>query len=83
MDNREALRRVIEHGFGAGDLSVADELPSMEMRVEDIVEDGDKVWARSVAQAPGPTPGQTLTITVPDRFALVDQLGLLRRSPPE
>jgi predicted ester cyclase len=130
-DNVEALRRVIEDGFGAGDLSVADEfagptiieheygapsaqtgsallkamiteartqMPGLTMSVEDAVADGDKVWARSVGRAPGPRPGQTLTITVldvcrfehgriiehwgvPDRFALLDQLGVLPPPP--
>ena len=127
MDNAAVLREVIERGFGAGDLSVADrfvadsireheylapaelsgpeilraqiteartEMPGMTMTVEDLVVDGDKVWARSIARAPHPAHGADLAITVidvcrfqdgrivehwgvPDRFALLHQLGAL------
>ena len=127
MDETAVLREVLEQGFGAGDLAVADrcagaamteheylapagatgaetlramitearaEMPGLTMTVEDMVVDGDRVWARSVAQAPHPTTGETLAITVfdlcrfeggrivehwgvPDRFALLHQLGAL------
>lgn len=130
-DNAAILREVIEHGFGTGDLSVADrfagqavfeheylapsgatgveimramiteartEMPGMTMVVEDIVVDGDKVWARSVARAAHPVSGDELEITVfdlcrfedgrivehwgvPDRFALLHQLGALPPRP--
>lgn len=99
LDNAAALRQVIERGFGAGDLSVADEfagettveheygapdlsggiellkamigearsqMPDLTMSVEDLVVDGDKVWARSVAQGTDPRTGRTLTLTVFD-----------------
>ena len=131
VDNTEALRRVIEDGFGGGDLSVADQfagatiieheygapspssgpellkamiseartqMPGLTMTVEDAIADGDKVWARSVGRAPGPRQDEALTITVfdvcrfedgrivehwgvPDRFALLDQLGVLPPPP--
>lgn len=127
MDELSVLREVIEQGFGAGDLTVADrfagsviteheylaptgltgaatlramitearaEIPGMTMTVEDMVVDGDKVWARSVVSAPHPGGGAILSITVfdvcrfengriaehwgvPDRFALLHQLGAL------
>ena len=127
MDEVAVLREVIERGFGAGDLTVADrfagaviieheylaptdvtgpanlramiteartEIPGMTMTVEDMVADGDKVWARSVVRAPHPAGGEPLSITVfdvcrfedgkivehwgvPDRFALLHQLGAL------
>jgi predicted ester cyclase len=127
VDEGAVLREVIEQGFGAGDLTVADryagaviteheylaptdvagavnlralitdaraEIPGMTMTVEDMVVDGDKVWARSVVRAPHPAGGATLSITVfdvcrfedgrivehwgvPDRFALLHQLGAL------
>ena len=127
MDQVAVLRAVIEQGFGAGDLTVADrfagaviteheylaptgvtgqanlramiteartQIPGMTMTVEDMVADGDKVWARSVVRAPHPAGGTPLSITVfdvcrfedgrivehwgvPDRFALLHQLGAL------
>lgn len=131
MNNAEALRHVIERGFGQGDLTVAEdfagatiieheygapaaasgpellkamiqeargEVPDLTMTVEDMVADGDKVWARSVASGVDPRTRQTLTFTVidvcrfdagrivehwgvPDRFALLDQLGVLPPKP--
>ncbi|MDP8960889.1 MAG: ester cyclase [Actinomycetota bacterium] len=68
------------------------------MTVEDMVIDGDKVWARSVGRAVDTRSGKLLTITVidicrfeegrivehwgvPDRFALLDQLGVLPQPP--
>ena len=127
MDTAAVLREVIEKGFGAGDLTVADrfaaatfaeheylapagatgpeilramitearaEMQGLTMTVEDIVVDGDRVWARSLARAPHPTGGAPVAITVfdecrlengrivehwgvPDRFALLHQLGAL------
>ena len=127
--NVEIMRQVIERGFGAGDLSVADEfaaraiieheygapaaesgpellkamiaearahMPGMSMVMDDAVADGDKVWARSVARAPGPAGELVITVIdvcrfeegrivehwgVPDRFALLDQLGVLPQAP--
>jgi predicted ester cyclase len=102
--NAEALRQVIERGFGAGDLSVAEEfagdetieheyaapdvpggvdllkamigearehMPDLTMTVEDMVIDGDKVWARSVGHGTDVRTGQAVTLTVFDicRFA--------------
>lgn len=77
------------------------EMPGMTMTVEDIVVDGDRVWARSLARAAHPATGDQLEITVfdlcrfedgrivehwgvPDRFALLHQLGALppRPAPP-
>lgn len=131
MDNADALRTVIEEGFGGGDLTVADrfvgptvaeheylapeglepaeglramiqearsEMPGMTMVVEDVVVDGDKVWARSVARTIHPGTGAELAITVfdvcrfedgkivehwgvPDRFALLHQLGAIPPRP--
>lgn len=130
-DNAEALRQVVERGFGQGDLTVADEFagttiseheygapaansgsellkamieearaqsPGLTMIVEDMVVDGDKVWARSIGRGVNPRTGQPFTLTVidvcrfesgrivehwgvPDRFALLDQLGLLPPKP--
>ncbi|MDQ1660523.1 MAG: hypothetical protein QOJ68_503 [Blastococcus sp.] len=127
MDEVAVLREVIEQGFGAGDLTVADrfagaviteheylaptgvtgaatlramitdartQIPGMTMTVEDMVADGNKVWARSVVRAPHPAGGAPLSITVfdlcrfedgrivehwgvPDRFALLHQMGVL------
>lgn len=103
-DNAEALRQVIERGFGGGDLSVADEfagdntieheyaapdlpggvdllkamisearqhMPDLTMTVEDMVVDGDKVWARSVGRGTDASTGRAVTLTVFDlcRFA--------------
>lgn len=127
MDEVAVLREVIEQGFGAGDVTVADrfagpviieheylapvgangaetlramitdaraQVPGMTMSVEEMTVDGDKVWARSVVRAPHPAGGAPLSITVfdvcrfeggrivehwgvPDRFALLHQLGAL------
>jgi predicted ester cyclase len=103
-ENAEALRQVIERGFGRGDLSVADEfagdhtveheyaapdlrggvdllkamisearehMPDLTMTVEDMVVDGDKVWARSVGRGTDARTGRAVTMTVFDccRFA--------------
>jgi predicted SnoaL-like aldol condensation-catalyzing enzyme len=130
-DNIERLRRVVEHGFGGGDLAVAEELagetiieheyaapriapgpellkaminearsqvPGLTMTMEDAVAEGDKVWARSIARGVEPDSGNELVFTVfdvcrfadgrivehwgvPDRFALLDQLGVLPAPP--
>jgi predicted ester cyclase len=130
-DSASVLRELIEHGFGAGDLSSVDraagrtireheylapvgstgvetlramineartEMPGMTMTVEDIVVDGEKVWARSVARTVHPATGAEVTITVfdlcrfedgrivehwgvPDRFALLHQIGALPPRP--
>jgi predicted ester cyclase len=70
------------------------QIPGMTMTVEDMVVDGDKVWARSVVRAPHPGGEALLSITVfdvcrfedgkivehwgvPDRFALLHQVGAL------
>jgi predicted ester cyclase len=74
------------------------EAPGLTMTVEDMVSDGDKVWARSVAQARSPGTGELVSFTVfdlcrfqdgrivehwgvPDRFAVLHQLGALPPSP--
>lgn len=99
MDEMSALRALIELGFGAGDLDVADrfagptiieheylapvaatgaeslrahitaartEAPGLTMIVEDMVVDGDKVWARSLARVPHPHTGELLSFVVFD-----------------
>jgi predicted ester cyclase len=103
-NNAEALRQVIERGFGAGDLSVADDfagedtieheysapdvsggvdllkamiseareyMPDLTMSVEDMVTDGDKVWARSIGRGTDARTGRAVTMTIFDvcRFA--------------
>jgi predicted ester cyclase len=82
----EILRAMIEEARSA--------MPGLRMQLEDLVIDGDKVWARSIGRAPNPAGGAELTITVldvcrfedgriaehwgvPDRFALLHQLGAL------
>lgn len=101
---------ITEHEYGAPAITSGPELlkamieearentPGIEMTVEDMVVDGDKVWARSVARGVNPRTGQPFSITVldvcrfesgrivehwgvPDRFALLDQLGLLPPKP--
>lgn len=42
------------------------EMPGMTMSVQDLVIDGDKVWARSVARTAHPATGAELAITVFD-----------------
>jgi predicted ester cyclase len=86
----ETLRAMIEEARRA--------MPGLRMHCEDLVTDGDKVWARSIAQAPNPAGGADLTITVldvcrfengriaehwgvPDRFALLHQLGAIPPPP--
>lgn len=70
------------------------EAPGLTITVEDMVVDGDKVWARSVARVPHHATGELVSFTVfdlcrfrdgrivehwgvPDRFALLHQLGAL------
>jgi predicted ester cyclase len=74
------------------------EVDGLTLTIEDIVADGDKVWARMVAQGSDPRSGQTITMSVmdvcrfenglmvehwgiPDRFALLHQLGVLPGPP--
>lgn len=73
-----AAPRVREHEYGApGRLSgpellraqileARSSLADMTMRVEDLVEDGDKVWARSIASGTDPRTGEPVSITVFD-----------------
>jgi predicted ester cyclase len=132
VDDMTALRAVLEQGFGAGNLDVADrfagatiieheylapegatgagslraqitaaraEAPGLTMTVEDMVADGDRVWARTLARVTHPGTGESLSFTVfdvcrfadgrivehwgvPDRFALLFQLGALPRRKP-
>lgn len=70
------------------------EAPGLMMTVQDMMLDGDKVWARSLAQVRHPGTGELVSFTVfdvcrfhdgrivehwgvPDRFALLHQLGAL------
>jgi len=76
------------------------EVPNLTMEVEDLVEDGEMVWARSTARGTNPATGGTLEFTVmdvcrfedgrivehwgvPDRFALLHQLGALPARPDD
>lgn len=73
-------------------------LSGFSLAIEDIVESGDKVWARMVGRGTDPRSGKQITMTVidicrfqdgrlvehwgvPDRFALLHQLGLLPVPP--
>lgn len=130
-DTIELFRRVIERGFNAGDLSVADEIcaqqfiehqylsptglygpetlkqqilaarrevSGLSLTIEDVVAQGDQVWARMVARGTDPRSGQAIAMNVmdvcrfadglmvehwgiPDRFALLHQLGRLPKPP--
>jgi ketosteroid isomerase-like protein len=42
------------------------EMVGLTMTVEDLVEDGDKVWARSVGRGTDPRTGRALVLTVFD-----------------
>jgi len=70
------------------------------LTVEDIVESGDKVWARSICTGADPRSGKTISITVidicrfengklvehwgvPDRFAMLHQIGALPPPPKQ
>jgi predicted ester cyclase len=133
--NAALFRRVIEEGFNAGRLAVADEViapdqrehqpglgpgpeglkgairrlrsafPDLTLTIEDITADGDKVWARLKARGTQrgphmgrPPTGRRIEIDVidvcrfadgqlvehwgvPDRFTLLEQLGLLPPPP--
>jgi predicted SnoaL-like aldol condensation-catalyzing enzyme len=135
--NEEAFRRLIEDGFGRGDLAVVDEViapgcqehqpgigpgpegvkgtirflrsvyPDLTLTIEDTAVAGDKVWGRIRARGThlGPLMGQPPTGRrieidvidvcrfedgqivehwgVPDRFAQLEQLGLLPRPQPQ
>ena len=103
---------IIEHEYGAPQLDTGaatlraqiegarSEMAGLTITVEDMVEDGDKVWARSTGRGTDPRSGQELTLTVmdvcrfedgrivehwgvPDRFALLHQLGALPERPAE
>lgn len=77
--------------------SARSEMHSLTLTIEDIVADGDKVWARMVARGSDPRSGQPIEISVmdvcrfengvmvehwgvPDRFAMIHQLGLLSQT---
>ena len=74
------------------------EIHGLALAIEDIVSDGDKVWARMVARGSDPRSGKSITMNVmdvcrfenglmvehwgiPDRFALLHQIGLLPKPP--
>ena len=75
--------------------SSRESLEGLHLTIEDIVADGDKVWARMVARGTDRASGTTVTATVmdvcrfnadgrmvehwgvPDRFAVLHQLGHL------
>ena len=74
------------------------EIRGLVLTIEDIVAQGDKVWARMVARGADPRSGKAIVIDVmdvcrfqgglmvehwgiPDRFALLHQLGLLPKPP--
>lgn len=102
----------VEHEYGAPQLesgaatlraqieTARGEVAGLTMTVEEMVEVGDKVWARSTGRGTDPRSGQELTLTVmdvcrfeegrivehwgvPDRFALLHQLGVLPDRPVE
>ena len=73
-------------------------IKGLTLTVEDLVEHGDKVWARSRATGTDPRSGKPVSITVidicrfengklvehwgvPDRFALLHQIGALPPPP--
>lgn len=74
------------------------EVSGLTLTIEDIVADGDKVWARMVGRGSDARSGQPITMTVidvcrfeggrmvehwgvPDRFAMLHQLGALPGTP--
>ena len=78
--------------------SARKEIHNLTLVIEDIVADGDKVWARMVARGTDARSGRAVSINVmdvcrfsggrmvehwgvPDRFALLHQLGLLPAPP--
>jgi len=130
-ENTETFRRVIEEGFGRGNLDALDDcfpptyeehqyghpstlagfkqviaslrraIPDLRHTIDEMIASDDKVWARMTARGTHQGPlmgfaatGKTFTIAVldicrfengkivehwgvPDRFALLQQLGLL------
>jgi predicted SnoaL-like aldol condensation-catalyzing enzyme len=97
--NADLFRMIIDRGFNAGDLSVADEIcspalvehqylaksdlpgpailkdiigaartanPDLNLAIEDMVEDGDKVWARLRARGTDPRSGKIISFCVLD-----------------
>jgi ketosteroid isomerase-like protein len=74
-------------------------LDGFHLTIEDIVADGDKVWARMTARGTDRKSGRAVTVAVidvcrftpdgrmvehwgvPDRFAALDQLGLIPTPP--
>ncbi|MCZ7545371.1 MAG: ester cyclase [Anaerolineae bacterium] len=98
-EHQFGLQSTLE-GFKRDIQSLRTAFPDLHLTIEDMVEDGEKVWVRMTArgtnQGPffGPPTGKAMTITVfdmcrfedgkivehwgvPDRFALMAQLGLL------
>ncbi len=78
--------------------SARESMQGLKLSIEDMVVDGNKVWARMVARGTDPRSGQAVTINVmdvcrfeagrmvehwgiPDRFALLHQLGALPAPP--
>jgi ketosteroid isomerase-like protein len=74
------------------------EVQGLRLTIEDLVVDGNKVWARMIAKGTDPRSGKPITMNVmdvcrfengrmvehwgiPDRFALLHQLGLLPKPP--
>jgi steroid delta-isomerase-like uncharacterized protein len=81
-------------------------LPDLTLTIEDMMVDGDKVWARLTGRGTHrgpffglPGTGKTVTVDVidigrfengklvehwgvPDRFSMLEQLGLLPKPPP-
>jgi predicted ester cyclase len=74
------------------------EVSGLSLTIEDVVAQGDKVWARMVARGTDPRSGKPIVMNVmdvcrfenglmvehwgiPDRFALLHQLGLLPKRP--
>jgi predicted ester cyclase len=72
--------------------------PDLVLSIEDIVEDGEKIWARLRARATDPRTGKSVSFDVidicrfeagklaehwgvPDRFALLHQMGALTPPP--
>ncbi len=120
----EALRLVIEQGFGQGDLQMAERfageviieheygalagasgadllksqiaeareaLPDLVLTVEDMVVDGDRVWARSVGHGTHAATGAPVVMTVFDvcrfeggriveHWGVPDRFALLRQA---
>lgn len=102
IDEHEYLAPVGETGAETLVAMIEDarrEVPNLTMVVDDLVEVGDTVWARSTAHGTNPATGAAVAFTVidvcrfedgrivehwgvPDRFALLHQLGALPPRPP-